>query len=138
MACLFETEHFKLKRSISKGILFALSQVVATFSLDKTSTFGIVTGGRPIRPNEADMRWIGAIVSRNAEVIETGLGAAVLNHPAMGVAWLVNRLAEYGDGLSAGEVVLSGSFIRPIEAVPGSTIVGDYGPFGTVSVYFEH
>ena len=104
---------------------------------DNAANAGIVTGGRPIRPNEADMRWIGAIVSRNAEVIETGLGAAVLNHPAMGVAWLVNRLAEYGDSLSAGEVVLSGSFIRPIEAVPGSTIVGDYGPFGTVSVYFE-
>ena len=104
---------------------------------DNAANAGIVTGGRPIRPNEADMRWIGAIVSRNAEVIETGLGAAVLNHPAMGVAWLVNRLAEYGDGLSAVKL-LSGSFIRPIEAVPGSTIVGDYGPFGTVSVYFEH
>jgi 2-oxo-hept-3-ene-1,7-dioate hydratase len=103
---------------------------------DNAANAGIVMGGRPLRPNEADMRWIGAIVSRNAEIVETGLGAAVLNHPATGVAWLANRLAQYGEGVGAGEVVLSGSFIRPIEATPGSTIMADYGPFGTVSCHF--
>jgi 2-oxo-hept-3-ene-1,7-dioate hydratase len=103
---------------------------------DNAANAGIVMGGRPIRPLEADMRWIGAIVSRNAEVEETGLGAGVLNHPAMGVAWLANRLARYGESIRAGEVVLSGSFIRPIEALHGSTIVADYGPYGTVSCHF--
>ena len=103
---------------------------------DNAANAGIVTGGRPMRPGDVDMRWIGAIVSRNAEIEETGLGAAVLNHPATGVAWLANRLGSYGDGLKAGEVVLSGSFIRPIEARLGDTISADYGPFGSVSCHF--
>lgn len=104
---------------------------------DNAANAGIVTGGRPIRPDEADMRWIGAVVSRNASIEETGLGAAVLNHPAAGIVWLADRLGSYGEQLEPGDVVLSGSFIRPIEARQGDTIVADYGPFGTVSCHFE-
>ena len=104
---------------------------------DNAANAGIVTGGRAVRPDHLDMRWMGAIVSRNAEVEETGLGAGVLNQPARGVAWLANRLAQYGDGIEAGQIVLAGSFIRPVEARHGDTIIGDFGPYGTVSLYFE-
>jgi 2-oxo-hept-3-ene-1,7-dioate hydratase len=105
---------------------------------DNAANAGIVTGGRAMRPNDIDMRWMGAIVSRNAEVEETGLGAGVLNQPARGIAWLANRLAQYGgEGIEAGQIVLAGSFIRPIEARHGDTIVGDFGPYGSVSLYFE-
>jgi 2-oxo-hept-3-ene-1,7-dioate hydratase len=103
---------------------------------DNAANAGIVTGGRAMRPDQIDMRWMGAIVSRNAEVEETGLGAGVLNHPARGIAWLANRLALYGDGIEAGQVVLAGSFIRPVEARHGDTIVADFGAHGSVSVYF--
>lgn len=103
---------------------------------DNAANGGIVMGGRPMRPMDVDMRWMGAIVSRNGEVEETGLGAGVLNHPAAGVAWLANRLGQYGQTIAAGEVVLSGSFIRPIEARHGDTIVADFGPQGTVSAFF--
>ncbi len=103
---------------------------------DNAANGGIVMGGRPMRPLEIDMRWMGAIVSRNGEVEETGLGAGVLNQPAAGIAWLANRLSRYGASISAGDVVLSGSFIRPVEARHGDTIVADFGPAGTVSVYF--
>lgn len=103
---------------------------------DNAANAGIVTGGRALKPDALDMRWIGAIVSRNGEVEETGLGAGVLNHPAMGIVWLADRLATYGDKISAGDVVLSGSFIRPIEAPSGAVIHADFGPFGTVSCSF--
>ena len=103
---------------------------------DNAANCGIVTGGRPIRPDAADLRWIGAIVSKNGAIEETGLAAGVLNHPANGVAWLANRMAEHGGALKAGEIVLAGSFIRPIETAKGDTIVADYGPYGTVSCYF--
>ncbi len=103
---------------------------------DNAANAGIVLGGRPFRPDETDMRWVGAAVSRNAQVEETGLAAGVLNHPAMGIAWLANRLAEYGRALEAGQVVLAGSFIRPIEARKGDTFHADYGPWGSVSCYF--
>jgi 2-oxo-hepta-3-ene-1,7-dioic acid hydratase len=104
---------------------------------DNAANAGIVTGGRAMRPDQIDMRWMGAIVSRNAEVEETGLGAGVLNQPARGVAWLANRMAQYGDRIEAGQIVLAGSFIRPIEARHGDTIIADFGPCGSVSLFFE-
>jgi 2-oxo-hept-3-ene-1,7-dioate hydratase len=109
--------------------------IVDTIS-DNAANAGIVLGGRAMRADAVDMRWMGAIVSRNAEVEETGLGAGVLNQPARGVAWLANRLSQYGDGIEAGQIVLAGSFIRPVEARHGDTIVADFGPYGTVSSYF--
>ncbi|MBW8322587.1 MAG: 2-oxo-hepta-3-ene-1,7-dioic acid hydratase [Rhizobium sp.] len=109
--------------------------IVDTIS-DNAANAGIVLGGRAMRPNDVDLRWMGAIVSRNAEVEETGLGAGVLNHPARGIAWLANRLHQYGAKIEAGQVVLAGSFIRPVEARHGDTITSDFGPHGTVSCYF--
>ncbi len=109
--------------------------IVDTIS-DNAANAGIVTGGRAMRPDAFDLRWAGAIVSRNAEVEETGLGAGVLNQPARGIAWLANRLTLYGQRIEAGQIVLSGSFIRPIEARHGDTILADFGPMGTVGCYF--
>ena len=109
--------------------------IVDTIS-DNAANAGIVIGGRQMRPDQVDMRWMGAIVSRNAEVEETGLGAGVLNHPARGIAWLANRLSQYGDGIEAGQIVLAGSFIRPIEARHGDTINADFGPYGTIACHF--
>jgi 2-oxo-hept-3-ene-1,7-dioate hydratase len=103
---------------------------------DNAANAGIVLGGRPMRPLDVDLRWVGAIVSRNAEIEETGLGAGVLNHPAQSVAWLIRRLAGFGLAISPGDIVLSGSFIRPVEARHGDTIVADYGAYGTVSCHF--
>ncbi len=104
---------------------------------DNAANAGIVLGSKKHDPNAMELRWVGAIVSRNGEVEETGLGAGVLNDPALGIAWLANRLAQYGQGISAGDVVLSGSFIRPVEAPSGSSIIADFGPFGSVSCRFE-
>lgn len=103
---------------------------------DNAANGGIVTGGRAMKPEDVDMRWMGAIVSRNGEVEETGLGAGVLNDPACGVAWLANRISKYGGQIEAGQIILAGSFIRPIETTHGSTITADYGPYGSVSAYF--
>lgn len=104
---------------------------------DNAANAGIILGSQFLRPENVDLRWMGAIVSRNAVVEETGLGAGVLNHPARGIAWLANRLAHYGDSIDAGQIVLAGSFIRPIEARHGDTIFADYGPHGSVSCFFE-
>jgi len=103
---------------------------------DNAANAGIVLGGRPIRPLEADLRWIGALCYRNGQLEETGLAAGVLNHPATSVAWLANKIAPLGLALEPGQVVLAGSFIRPIETRKGDTIQADYGPYGSVSCYF--
>ncbi|MEY9883720.1 2-keto-4-pentenoate hydratase [Bradyrhizobium sp. USDA 328] len=75
-------------------------------------------------------------VSRTRQLEETGLAAGVLNHPATAVAWLANKIAPRGLALEPGQVVLAGSFIRPIETRKGDTIQADYGAYGSVSCYF--
>ena len=103
---------------------------------DNAANAGIVLGSKRHAPDAFDLRWVGAIVSRNGSVEETGLGAGVLNDPVLGIVWLVRRLAEYGQGLAAGDIVLSGSFIRPIEAPSGCRFLADYGDFGAVEIAF--
>lgn len=104
---------------------------------DNAANAGIVLGGERRQPDDIDLRWAGAIVYRDSEVEETGLGAGVLDDPALSMAWLANRLATYGDRIEAGEIVLSGSFVRPIEAPSGCLIRADYGPLGQLTLSFE-
>jgi len=52
------------------------------------------------------------------------------------VVWLARRMAQYGQVIEPGHIVLSGSFIRPVECPPGTRIEADFGPFGAVSVHF--
>ncbi|MCW1934742.1 2-oxo-hept-4-ene-1,7-dioate hydratase [Pararhodobacter zhoushanensis] len=113
----------------------ALRKVTDTIA-DNAANAGIVLGAQRHDPRATDLRWAGAILKRDGVVEETGLGAGVLDDPATGVVWLVRRLAQYGQGLSAGEVVLSGSFVRPVEAPPGSRFDADFGSFGRVSLSF--
>jgi len=103
---------------------------------DFAANAGIVMGGRPVKPDAVDLRWVGAMLFKNGVIEETGLAAAVLNHPATGVAWLANKIAPHGERLNAGDVVLAGSFTRPTPAVAGDTLHADYGPLGTVSFRF--
>lgn len=103
---------------------------------DFAANAGIVLGGRPVRPMDVDLRWVGAMLSKNGVIEETGLAAGVLNHPANGVAWLANKIAPYGEQLEAGDVVLAGSFTRPTPASAGDTFHADYGPLGSISIRF--
>ena len=103
---------------------------------DNAANAGIVIGSQRHAVDALDLRWVGAIVKRNGEVEETGLGAGVLDEPATGIAWLANRLAQFGDYIRAGDMVLSGSFIRPVEALSGTRFDADFGTFGSVSINF--
>lgn len=109
--------------------------IVDTIS-DNAANAGMVLGTQRFAVQDLDLRWIGAIVSRNDQVEETGLGAGVLNDPALSVVWLAKRLASYGQVIQAGHVVLAGSFIRPIEARRGDKICADFGPYGKINCFF--
>ena len=103
---------------------------------DNAANAGIVMGGRPVRPDAIDLRWVGAIMYRNGVIEETGVAAGVLNHPANGPAWLASRLAPYGEKLSSGEIILGGSFTAPVHAHKGDSFHVDYGQLGSISVRF--
>ena len=64
------------------------------------------------------------------------LGAGVLNDPIESVVWLARRMASYGQSIKAGQIILSGSFIRPVECPSGSEITADFGDFGSVEINF--
>ena len=113
----------------------AMRKVFDTIS-DFAANAGIVTGGRPVRPTDLDLRWVGAMLHKNGVIEETGLAAAVLNHPATGVAWLANKIAPYDEQLNAGDVVLAGSFTRPAVGVRGDNFHVDYGPLGSIAFRF--
>lgn len=110
-------------------------KVMDTIS-DNAANAALVLGGRPVRPFDIDLRWIAALLFRNEQIEETGVAAGVLNHPASGVAWLANRLAPHGEHLQAGEIVLAGSFTRPVDIYKGDTFHADYGPLGSVACRF--
>jgi 2-oxo-hept-3-ene-1,7-dioate hydratase len=103
---------------------------------DFAANAGIVLGGRPVKPDAVDLRWVGALLYKNGVIEETGIAAGVLNHPATGVAWLANKIAVYDEQLSAGDIVLSGSFTRPTTAVVGDVLHADYGALGSISFRF--
>lgn len=114
----------------------AVRRVVDTIS-DNAANAGIVMGGRPVRPDAVDLRWVGAMLVQNGAIEETGLAAGVLNHPANGIAWLANRLGPQGIALEPGQIVLAGSFTRPVYVKPGDVLNVDYGPLGAVACRFS-
>lgn len=110
--------------------------IVDTIS-DNAALGAMVLGGRPVAVDALDLRRVGALLYRNETVEDSGLAAAVLDHPARGIVWLANKLAEHGDVLQAGETVLAGSFTRPMWVSPGDIVHADYGELGVITCRFE-
>ncbi|TDK50988.1 fumarylacetoacetate hydrolase family protein [Antarcticimicrobium luteum] len=104
---------------------------------DNAAYGAIVMGGRIFRPFDEDLRWISGTLSKNGVIEESGVSAAIMGHPAAGIAWLVNKLAPLGGGLKKGDIVLCGSFTRPVDVASGDVIFADYGPFGSIGVSFQ-
>lgn len=104
---------------------------------DNAAFGAIVLGGRIFRPFDIDVRWVPATLSKNGVIEESGVSAAIMGHPAAGIAWLVNKLAPLGDGLKKGDIVLGGSFTRPVDIASGDVIFADYGDLGSIGVSFD-
>lgn len=113
----------------------AMRRVVDTIA-DNAANGAVVLGGEPKRPDEVDLRWVSALMFQNAEIVESGVAAAVLNHPANGIAWLANKMARFDASLEAGQVVLAGSFTRAVPVEPGDTFHVEYSGLGSVSCRF--
>lgn len=121
-----------LRKDLATGHIRRIFDTVA----DNAANAGIVLG-EARHPHDAfDLRWVGVIVRANEEVLATGLGAAVLDDPVESLVFLSRRMAKYGQQIEAGQVVLSGSFIAPIECPSGTNISADFGTFGTVDIAF--
>lgn len=110
--------------------------IVDTIS-DNAAYGAMVLGEVHRRPDEIDLRWVPGVLSRNGEIEETGVAAGVLGHPATGVAWLANTFAQHGARLEAGEIILAGSFTRPMWVHAGDEVRADFGPMGVITCRFD-
>ena len=103
---------------------------------DNAANAGIIVGDQRVQPNELDLRWVGAMLYSNDIIEETGLAAGVLDHPARGICWIAKRFAPHGIALEPGQILLAGSFTRPIKVKAGDHIRADYGPLGEIQCRF--
>lgn len=109
--------------------------IVDTIS-DNAAYGAMVLGDVRRRPDEIDLRWVPGVLSRNGEIEETGVAAGVLGHPVTGVAWLANKFHQHGARLEAGEIILAGSFTRPMWVSQGDEVRCDFGPMGVIECRF--
>lgn len=103
---------------------------------DNASSARFVLGGHLTRVAGLDLSLVGLVFKRNGEILGTAAGAAVAGHPAAAVAWLANKLADFGIGLKAGEVILSGAFLAAVTPAPGDFFEACFDRLGTVGVRF--
>lgn len=130
------TEHVTPALEVLNSHIRLEGRTIVDTIADNAAYGGMVLGGTPVAPDAVDLRWVAALLSRNGEIEETGVAAGVLGHPATGVAWLANALHRHGERLEAGEIVLAGSFTRPMWVHRGDEVLADYGPLGTIACRF--
>jgi 2-keto-4-pentenoate hydratase len=96
-----------------------------------------VVGGPGVPLAGLDVASVALELLAGGTVVQTGVGAAVLGHPVRAVAWLANTLAEHGEGLLAGQIVLAGALHAAIPALPGAHVEARFSDgVGTASVRF--
>lgn len=104
---------------------------------DNGSSALVVVGSKPSQLDGLDLSTIGLVVMKNGQYVDSAAGAAVLGNPINAVIWLANALSEYGVGLRAGEIVLTGAFTTAMEIENGDTFIAEFAHLGTVSASFE-
>lgn len=103
---------------------------------DNGSSAMVILGDKLTPVHNLDLRLVGMVLTKNGQIVDTGAGAAALGHPASAVAWLANKLAEFGITLQAGEIILSGSLATAPWANSGDYFRAEFDRLGAVSAYF--
>ena len=85
----------------------------------------------------ADLKGVQMQLLKNGEVINEGVGTDVLGDPAICVAWLANKLSQYGVTLKAGEVILSGALSAAVTVEPGDKFKAKFTDLGEVAINFS-
>lgn len=104
---------------------------------DLAAVGGVVLGGNPMDLRDIDVRNVHGSLRINGEVKEEGMSSAVLGNPLTAVAWLANKLSEFGVAFEPGDVILSGSFVRAIPVQAGDEVLARFdNGFGDVALSF--
>jgi 2-keto-4-pentenoate hydratase len=103
---------------------------------DNASSARVVLGDRKTKPSTLDLAAVAMTLQKNGAVVEQGIGSAVLGHPAEPVAWLANKLAEFGQTLAAGSLIIPGALCRAVDVGAGDSIIANFEGLGSVTVRF--
>mgnify|MGYP001258088535 CR=1 FL=1 len=128
VACAFEI----LDSRIQAGPFHVFSAVA-----DNVSVARHVVGPRARRLDEVDLELAGCLLYLDDELVATGAGAQVLEHPALAVVELANELGRQGQALEAGSLVLTGGLIPAIPVRAGSRVRARVQGLGEVAVTFR-
>jgi len=90
--------------------------------------------GEPVSREELpELDAVTVRVRINGAEVATARGDAVLEHPYNSVAWLASKLAQFGERISAGDYIMSGSFTRQFPLARGDQIEAVFDSIGTVT-----
>lgn len=104
---------------------------------DNASCGVFVLGHRALDPRRIDLSTCGMVFEMNGDLVTTSAGAATLGSPFNAVAWLANTLGRFGQGLAAGDIVLSGALAAMVPAQAGDSFRVSIGGLGGCSVRFH-
>lgn len=98
---------------------------------DNGSSAFFVLGDEPLPPDGLDLWTCGMVLEVNGEIVSLGVGAACLGHPLEAAAWLARTMAEVGQPLRAGDVVLTGALGPMVAIEPGDAVRATIGGLGS-------
>jgi 2-oxo-3-hexenedioate decarboxylase len=107
---------------------FALVAVVA----DNTSSSGLVVGGW--NDPAQDLSNLGVWVEVDGHVVEVGSTAAILGHPLRSLVAAARLVAEAGETIRPGDIVMAGGITAAPTLVPGQTVRTTVENLGTVTL----
>jgi 2-oxo-3-hexenedioate decarboxylase len=113
-----------------KNFRFTLTDVIA----DNTSAARHTISTYRVPAHDLDLPTLGVVFEKNGEVVSTAAGAAILGDPAVGLAWLANKLAEHGESIPAGTVVMTGALTDAISIAPGDVVRVSIAHLGALSL----
>jgi 2-keto-4-pentenoate hydratase len=116
-----------------RNFRFTFADVIA----DNTSAARFAIATVRVPAGGLDLRTLGAVLEKNGEVVTTAAGAAILGDPAIGLAWLANAMAEHGETLPAGSVVMTGALTDAIAVAPGDVVRASIAQLGSLSIRFS-
>ena len=104
---------------------------------DNAACGGFLLGSKILSLQGLDLRYIAMFMQKNGSLLRSGAGVEVMGDPVNAVAWLANKLAEHGNCLKAGEVVLSGAIVAAEPVVAGDAMTVCFSELGTIEVAFS-
>ena len=100
---------------------------------DNASCGLYVLGDQPVETGRLLLGEVGMMMTKNGQTISVGTGAACLGHPLRAAYWLALTMAQRGQGLRAGQVILSGALGPMVPVAAGDVVHAQIGALGSVS-----